>query len=220
MSAKAPPTLPTWLDLAETTARFFSYAWHRSHRGVQLLKFAEDLDRYRAAIQATRPDVVVECGVWTGGSSLWFADQGVDVVAVDLHPDRSKPAHDLTDRVTWVLGASSTAADTVQQVRELVDGRRCMVTLDSDHHAPHVEAEIRAYAPLVSPGCHLVVEDGLADLMGYHGRRTGERIPEEGGPLAAVAATVATWPGWVRDEQIERMFPVTHNPGGWWRRVS
>ncbi len=34
-----------------------------------------------------------------------------------------------------------------------------MVVLDSDHSQAHVEAELDAYAPLVSPGCYLIVED-------------------------------------------------------------
>jgi cephalosporin hydroxylase len=34
------------------------------------------------------------------------------------------------------------------------------VLLDSDHTAAHVEAEIRAYAPLVTSGSYLIVMDG------------------------------------------------------------
>ena len=36
-----------------------------------------------------------------------------------------------------------------------------MVILDSDHSADHVFEELEAWAPLVTPGCYLVAEDGF-----------------------------------------------------------
>ena len=36
------------------------------------VKVAEDLDRYRAVIAATKPEIVVECGTYDGGSAKWF----------------------------------------------------------------------------------------------------------------------------------------------------
>lgn len=213
-----PPDIDVLLDVDASVALFRAAGFEQSVHGVRTWKFADDLRRYQAVIEASRPEVVVETGTFMGGSALWFADLGVDVVTVDVDMKRSRQAQGMTDRVTWVLGASSVDPTTVDRVRQLVDGRRCMVSLDSEHHAPHVIAEIEAYAPMVSPGCHLVVEDGLADLAGQLGRQTGARIPEVGGPLAAIVATVATWSGWARDEQIECLTPVTHNQAGWWRR--
>ena len=34
-----------------------------------------------------------------------------------------------------------------------------LVILDSDHTQAHVAAELRAYAPMVTPGSYMIVED-------------------------------------------------------------
>ena len=36
-----------------------------------------------------------------------------------------------------------------------------MVTLDSNHTYEHVAGELQAYAPFVTPGSYLIVQDGL-----------------------------------------------------------
>jgi len=188
------------------------------HQQLRMWKSAPDLARYRRIVEATRPEVVVETGTRWGGTAAWFADTfGVDVITVDI---AGAPATVQNWPGVTVASGSSIDPDVVAQVVELVGGRRCMVSLDSDHHFAHVQAEIRAYAPLVSAGCYLVVEDALGDLApADEARRFGARIPEEGGALPAIEAELAGRPGWVRDLDVEGMDPVSHSPFGWWRRV-
>jgi cephalosporin hydroxylase len=208
--------LPTNLDVEASYATFDhpdGYTQH--HRGIPVWKTVDDMVRYRTVVEATRPDVVVECGTRWGGFAAWLADQfGVHVVTVDLHRHPDRPGS--WPGVTFLEGNSLTLPG---QVRALVAGRRTMVTLDSDHHAPHVAAEIRAYGPLVTPGCYLVVEDGLADLLDpLRAVRFGYHVPDVGGPLHAIAQTLADDPGWLRDQAVEDMSPVSHHPAGWWLR--
>jgi cephalosporin hydroxylase len=168
-------------------------------------KVHEDLDRYRTVIESTRPDVIVECGTYRGGSARWFRSLGPDVITVDIFTSEFA-----AEGVAFVVGDSADPA-TVQTVTSHVAGRRTMVVLDSDHSAGHVAAEIAAYGPLVTPGCYLVVEDGIVRWM------TDQ--PYRGSPLDAIEDLLVDSPDWERDTEVEAMFPVSMYPAGWWRRI-
>jgi len=172
----------------------------------RMQKLAEDLDRYAAVIAADHPDVVVECGTARGGSACWFAARGVDVVTIDITP-LADAAKSCSPRVTWLIGDSADPT-VAGMVAGMVGGRRTMVVLDSDHAAGHVAAEIGLYGPLVTVGCHLVVEDGIIRwLPGW-----------PPGPLDAVEALLDGSPQWERDTATEELSPVSMYPGGWWVR--
>lgn len=186
--------------------------------GVPMWKLHEDMDRYATVIAASRPEVIVETGTMWGGSALWFEQHGPDVITIDTTPWPIAPqAYAQCQRTTWITG-SSTDPGVLDQVRERIGGRRCMVSLDSDHSAPHVADEIRAYGPLVTPGCYLVVEDGIFDLAPTDQIKAlgGALIPVMGGPLRAIAAELADNPLWTRDVDIERAYPLSYYPAGWW----
>lgn len=203
--------LPSPCDIAASVA---SLANGDHCRLDGMLKLDEDLERYRLIIEATRPEIVVETGTLTGASAAWFAAQGLTVVTVDVSP-RAVPGGDV-----YGITGSSTDPAVVEQVRAIVGGKRCMVSLDSDHTAAHVTREIGLYGPMVTAGCYLVVEDGIfgvasADLATRHGCG-----PAGGSPLDAIAQCLDGNPDWVRDTDIEQAFPITHHPAGFWRRLA
>jgi cephalosporin hydroxylase len=177
-------------------------------------KHRQDLARYEHVLAVTQPEVVVECGTRTGWSARWFADHGCDVVTVDIQPPdpQQAPRH---DRLMYV-GGDTVADGTFAVVEAVVAGRRCMVSLDSDHSEAHVRREIELYRELVTPGCHLVVEDGVIDWLPSpkpHGCDV-----YTGSVLAAIEDTLAGDERFVRDDVVEASSPVTMFPAGWWLR--
>lgn len=203
----------------EQSWRSFDEGWfEQQYMGRTLQKMTQDLSRYRVAAMRTQPSMIIETGTRQGGSALWFRwELGIKVISIDLAPawSRQRP-EPIVDNVTFVRG-NSTDPDLYYSIAEMSVGHRVMVSLDSDHHSEHVRAEIDLYSRLVSPGCHLVVEDGIFDMaVAQDARRGGARIPEEGGALLAIQR--ASWSGFTRDEQIEGAYPESHSPCGWWRR--
>jgi len=213
--------IPTYVDVPATLATFQSGGHVQDVDGVPMWKLAMDLRRYAMVIAATKPDVIVETGTMWGGSALWFEQYGCDVITVDIddRPARLYSAYAKCQHTTFILG-DCLDPGVLAQIRERIGGRRTMVSLDSAHDAPHVAAEIGVYAPLVTPGCYLVVEDGIFDLDPTDKGKAqgGAAIPEVGGPLRAIESILVDNPYWTRDVEIERVNPLSYYPAGWWIR--
>ena len=157
--------------------------------------------------------MIVETGTFRGGSASFLASicdalGSGEVISIDVRPVSDEyPRH---SRITYLGGRSSTDAEVVAAVRDRVAGRRAMVILDSDHSQAHVEAELAAYAPLVSPGCYLIVEDSNIGVV----RR--DLLP---GPMEAIEAFLARENRFEVDSEREK-FLITFNPSGYLRRVT
>jgi cephalosporin hydroxylase len=196
-------------DLKEQT--FGTTTWLQ----VPLVKTPADMLAFQQIISETRPELIVETGVYVGGSALLFASiqelLGIDgrVIAIDV--DLSV----VNDRVRdhphiELIEGSSTDPEIVSRIRSEARGKRVMVDLDADHRAHHVLEELRLYSPLVSAGCYLVVEDGF---LGGRPVRP-DAVP---GPSEALEAWLAEEPPFEVDRWRER-YLLTQNPRGYLRR--
>jgi len=205
------PALPVAIDL-EASCRALA---NDEHNRNGMLKFEQDLERYKQIIAATKPDLIIETGTHTGESARWFArESGAAVITIDV----TNP-HNQDDGIVYVRG-NSIDPDIIEIVKSLIENldsdSRVMVILDSDHSADHVTKEIELYGPLVTPGCYLVVED---TIFGYASQRLiDQHFPAglKGTPLDAVATLLDGNPKWSRDVAIERTSPISSNPAGWW----
>lgn len=178
--------------------------------GAKAQKCPMDLWAYQEIIFSKRPDLVIETGTYSGGSTLFLASVcdligNGRIVSIDINWYLSVPEH---PRITYMCGRSSTDEGVLEEVRRLARKRASvMVILDSDHSRDHVLAELKAYSPLVTPGQYLVVED--TNIDGH------PVLPDFGpGPMEALDAWLPTVRGWVRDTRQER-FMVTFNPSGY-----
>jgi cephalosporin hydroxylase len=180
--------------------------------GHRALKCPLDLWCYQEMLHDVRPELIIETGTYHGGSALFLASicdlmgQG-NVLTIDVDRREDRPRH---PRITYLTG-SSTSDAILRQVRRRAKGTsRVLVILDSGHAKDHVLAELLTYAPLVTPGSYLVVED--TNLNGHpvesdHGP----------GPAEAVAEFLEGNDAFARDESREK-FLLTFNPGGYLKK--
>ena len=206
--------------------------------GVETQKYPTDLFIYQEIMQETRPTLILETGTNRGGSALFMAQigemlaaressaggadgagsaggaggaaGGVDVISIDITNGERADTLPKHPRVTYLSGSSVNSPAFEKMRTRVKPDARVMVVLDSDHSAAHVSAELNAYAPLVSPGCYLIVED--TNVNGH------PVYPQHGpGPWEALDVFLPAHPEFEVDRSRER-FMLTANPRGFLRR--
>lgn len=218
-----------WLRIGWSLSYYMNFSW----LGLPVIQIPEDLVRLQETIYRLRPDVILETGVFRGGSLVFHASlcellgRG-RVIGIDLplHAADREPIerHPLSHRITLIEG-NSTSPATVGRVSEMIGaGEVVLVILDSSHRRDHVRAELESFSRFVTSGSYLIVADGLMrDLVDVPG---GKAEWAEDNPLAAVE-------GFLLDhaefEQVQPPWPchegelannVSHWEGGWLRRRS
>ena len=182
--------------------------------GISVLKNPMDMWVYQEILHEVRPDLLIETGTHEGGSALFFAsmldllgDPG-QIVTIDINEAPARPRH---ERIIYLKG-SSTSEEIVDRVRQMAkQANTVMVVLDSDHSRDHVLAELRKYAPLVTVGSYLVVEDTC--INGH------PLLPDFGpGPYEALQEFLAENSDFEVDESRHK-FQFTSNPDGYVRRI-
>jgi cephalosporin hydroxylase len=183
------------------------------YRGVPCWKNVLDLWVYQEIIWETEVEAVIEIGVAHGGTTLWLSDTLQAVVrdrAKVVSIDVSAPERSLPPQATFLQGDSLDPA-IIRAAADACAGRRTMVIADGDHSAQHVLGELRAYGPLVSPGCYFIAEDSIVDVMDWK--------PFTPGPGRAVADFLAESDLFTVDRSRER-YLLTYCPGAFLQRVA
>jgi len=208
-----------WVRVGWSLGYYRNFNWF----GRPVLQLPEDLIRLQEAVYRLRPDVIVETGVFKGGSLLFHASlcealgKG-RVIGVDLHipPDvrEAVEGNPLASRIAMLEG-DSTAPETVAAVAAMIrPGETALVILDACHEKAHVRRELEAYSAFVTPGSYIVVADGfmrdLADVPG------GQPEWVSDNPLAAAIEFAQAHPEFTQEQPQGET--TTYWTGGWLRR--
>lgn len=186
--------------------------------GVNTLQNPMDAWITQEIMYEVKPDFVIECGTYKGGSAILWASMLMHinpagrVITIDIEDQRTDVAvnHPLAkERVDFILGGSTDPA-TVAKVAEMVKGKKTLVILDSLHTAEHVAGELAAYGPMVPVGSYILCQD----TAGFF------RKKPEGWPWKACLDYVENSKGeWIVDRKRERLL-ISNNIDGYLRRVK
>jgi cephalosporin hydroxylase len=218
-----------WVRVGWSLKYYHNFSWF----GLPILQLPEDLLRLAEVIYQVRPSVIVETGVFRGGSLLFHATLcealghgrviGVDreIAAADRETINR---HALGRRITLVEGDSTDPAIVGQVARLIGDSKPVLVILDSCHTAEHVARELECYSRFVSPGSYIIATDGimreLTDVPG------GVQSWNSDNPFVAATEFAVGHPEFSR-QQPPWLFhdgPLTENvtywPGAWLKRID
>jgi cephalosporin hydroxylase len=177
------------------------------YKGVGMYKNPLDLWIYQEIIWETKPDTIVELGTMFGGSAMYLADLMPNGKVVTV--DNGKLIHFMPrfkqENIIPILG-DVFDKEVFEQVKFYATGRT-MIILDTDHDYEHVLKEMELYAPLVTKGCYMIVEDT-------------DTIPSDGGrgPLEAIKDYFKDHSDFKVDLDRHR-FLITFHPQGFLRKM-
>jgi cephalosporin hydroxylase len=200
------------IELMQKTRNFESTKWLNQPIWQNVL----DLWTIQETISEIRPHLLIETGTNQGGSALFYANlfdllgEG-RVITVDI-----KRMHDISHpRVEFIIG-ESLAERTLTRVTEAVNSVNgpIMVILDSDHHYHNVSGELKAYAPFVTRGSFVLVQDGIQDRLPVL------RQNHPPGPLPAIRDFLASNDNFEVDRERCERFLISHHPEGWLKKVG
>jgi cephalosporin hydroxylase len=185
------------------------------YHGISTHKCPLDLWVFQEIIHEVRPALVIELGTYLGGTTLFLAHQlellgEGRVVSVDRR-QLERPEH---HRISYVLGETDDES-IVAAVRDHVagsEGRPVIVIHDADHRCDQVLTDLECYAPFVTAGSYLIIEDsnvnGHPVLNGWGP-----------GPYEAIEQFLCAHPDFAPDPSREK-FLLTYNPNGYLKRMA
>lgn len=207
----------------------YSYLW--SWMGLPIIQMPSDIMATQEVVWQTKPEVIVETGVARGGSVIFLASLlqligkgrvvGVDI-DIRAHNREAIERHPMAGRISLIEGPS-TSQEVLQQVRaEIPSGSSVMVILDSDHSRAHVLAELRAYAPLVTEGCYLVVADTVIHHWEHADVNPSRSRPLYRGnePMAGLNDYLAETDRFEPDPVLNAKLVLASSPGGYLKCVA
>ncbi len=192
--------------------------------GIPVIQYPGDMVMMQELIWKVRPEVIVETGLAHGGTAvlhvslLELLGRGkVISVEIDIRQYNKVAikSHPLSHRIEMVQGSSVDPETVAEVTRRIGDGRKVLVTLDSNHSCDHVLKELEFYSPLVSEASYIVAMDGAQALV--HDIPRGKAEWRDDNPLRAIHTFLERHPEWEIDPYYNRLL-VTSNPDAFLRR--
>lgn len=184
------------------------------YRGVTYIKCPFDYVLYQMILMEVKPDLVIEIGTNKGGGALYLADLmdiighgAVHTIDIVRNSDELVAGHPRIKLFTegWEK----------YDLTEAKGFSKVLVIDDGSHMYESTLGALQKFAPLVSPGSYLIVEDGIITAK-------KQAYVFHGGPPKAIREFLLSHPNFAVDRKWCDFFGknATFNVNGYLKRVS
>ena len=202
-------------EKVEITINSISMGHHKvTYRGIQAIRCPFDYVIYQMIISELKPDLVIEIGTNLGGGALYLADLMDSISHGFVHTvDLTKQSDHLVaehPRIKVFTGGWEKYEIEVSKEFEKI-----LVIEDASHVYEDTLSAMQKFAPLVSVGSYLIVEDGIVNELGV-----GDEY--NGGPLKAIREFLPLNKHFEVDRRWCDLFGknATFNVNGYLKRLS
>jgi cephalosporin hydroxylase len=190
-----------------------------TYRGIPALKCPFDYVLYQMLFMRLQPDLIIEIGTFEGGGALYYADLLQLIGKGEVHTiDLESNCSELTKRHPRIKvfsgGWEAYSLDNAKGHGTV------LVIEDSAHTYENTLGVLNKFAPVVTPGSYLIVEDGVIDCLVSMGRYKQETY--NGGPVRAISEFMqSNSNAFTIDRTLCDFFGTnaTWNPNGYLRRL-
>jgi cephalosporin hydroxylase len=197
-----------------------SDTWHvNTFLGYPICQCPFDMQLYQEIIFNVRPSFIIQTGVFSGGSLLFFShlldiiDAPPDALVIGVDILLNEKSKTLSHPRIRLIEGDSVDPKTISQLRELLPSKSGLVSLDSNHQKGHVQKELALYNEFVGVGSYLVVED--TNINGHPVN------PFWGpGPFEAVKDYLKSNKNFIIDDHLWEKNKFSFHQGGWLKRIT
>jgi cephalosporin hydroxylase len=169
-----------------------------TYKDVPCIKCPFDYVIYQMILNEIKPDLLIEIGTNHGGSALYMADLMDAIGKGTIHTididDRSYTTAKAHSRITFFHEGWENYD------MELTNGYQTILVIeDASHEYKNTLQAIERFAPVVTKGSYLIVEDGIIDALGWTEQYNG-------GPVKAIKEFLPDHPEFEIDYKWINMF--------------
>jgi cephalosporin hydroxylase len=148
------------------------------YRGIKAIRCPFDYVIYQMIIFEFKPDLVIEIGTNAGGGALYLADLMSIIDHGLVH------TIDITNKCAGIVAAHPRIRLFNEgwqnyDLKEVEGFSKILIIEDGSHQYEETLAAMKRFAPLVTVGSYMIVEDGIVNKLGME-KEYG------GGPLKAI----------------------------------
>lgn len=195
--------------------------------GVPVMQWPTDLLVMQELIAHLRPKVIIETGLYLGGTAVYYASLlellriNGKVISIDIQINPVARQHvensSFASRIHLLEGDSKSEA-VHRELEQLLGGEKnVLVCLDSDHSYQHTLGELRAFERYIPVGGYLVLFDTICEALATTPKGSPDWVRDS--PMAALRQFLSENPNFSSDETWGKLL-VTFLPKGFLRRTG